>query len=1364
MVEYRHNIISFILCLCLSWIYAQNNTTLELGAIAKPHPKVCADIRMTIFEVRRGLDLQALASCEIILGSIIYAPMPLAMNNTTSATALPATTAPVRFPYLREVYGYILLGYSTVNSFSSMFPRLSIIHGRELYHGYALIVMENFKLDELGLTSLINIRRGNIIIARNPHLCYANSIRWNDIIENKKAQVILRQNRDDCAFCPTCPFACWSPTQCQYQCPAHCKGNCLSETICCPDQCVGGCYYQNVTAPTNLVCNACRNMRIYATGKCVQQCPAQMLKVIDSLCVTRQECASFFMGEGFILDVTNECVSACPLGFVKDSQSSSRCLRCTSTPENDYCQGACREQHIRSIVDFNLLRYCSRVHTLNIYNIAAVESTENNLLEAFTAFGSLEQVDHEFTIHNVNIFSTLKIFSKLKRIGITTNATITIEENDFLAELWPSSHPPPIIQGSLNIVRNARLCLTRIKSFINHTTLVEKDLQITPNTFNEYANGYLASCESNLLTLTVDKIHSLTARVNVAVPKELYFRSGGKATYLRRPFLSVYYKATKTRNETHFDSTQSHKWLRVVEKANYNPSPAGSSFTMNVELASLLGDTWYAVYASITSNINTVGLYSTITYFRTLPRQPEPVLNLRGEALSRFSIELMWKPPKKPNGEIATYLIYYAPVEDRLPVNNPKILCLMKDRWYSEAPVSSPPLNLSTSSRCIQQKSKLNDIINNNDDDFMEEHEENTGVDQVVTDLAILEHQLINSVTQRKEPLFIRQELKDTIINDLDHYFEDKSSAFNDQSKGDVVTEEKIVEHTPYINTFNLTSSTTKIVIDNLKHAQMYMFQVFACHDITTQSKSDSCSLNGIIISVRTKPGDSSLDLVRNVKVVPPTESSLQLAADAKSLNYHISWLKPLTPNGLIYFYTVNIDQYSQNGPKDERCVGYNVYSINVSLSPRTNYRLRIITYTVARVNNEYEDHKQLNDESFLLNTTNLYYQVLFTTIDLPNREITRQNRVALFLLIIGSIILLLSIILGAPFYYYKYSRGDTKASISKNPNYELYTPDQWEIDKDSVTLDKLIGQGHFGQVYKGVLKLSDGTLKPCAVKLRTTHPTDLLQEASIMKQFQCYHVIQLYGICSRIRPPYVVMELMENGDLKNYLYRYRQSELNPHGPTLTEGAMIQLALDIADGMYYLSDQKFVHRDLAARNCLVNGNHTCKVGDFGLTRDIYETDYYRRGGRSFLPIRWMAPESLRDGRFDTVSDIWSFGVLLWEIATLAEQPYQGYGNEEVVHYVRYGNITLERPSNCPEILHKLMRACWTFSPGDRISFRSIVDELIPYESDDFHLHAYYHTQPNETQQTSLLDSSNNDEEELLLVDETDDDIDNLHHI
>jgi hypothetical protein len=109
----------------------------------------------------------------------------------------------------------------------------------------------------------------------------------------------------------------------------------------------------------------------------------------------------------------------------------------------------------------------------------------------------------------------------------------------------------------------------------------------------------------------------------------------------------------------------------------------GGSFAMSVDLSSLLGATWYAVYASITSNVNTVGLFSTIGYFRTLPRQPEPVLNLRGESLSRSTIELMWQPPAKPNGEITTYLIYYAPVEDRLPMNNSKLLCLMKGKKIS---------------------------------------------------------------------------------------------------------------------------------------------------------------------------------------------------------------------------------------------------------------------------------------------------------------------------------------------------------------------------------------------------------------------------------------------------------------------------------------------------------------------------------------------------------------------------------------------------------------------------------------------------------------------------------------------------------
>jgi len=224
-------------------------------------------------EIGQGVDPKKWIPCEIILGSIIYAPMPLTTNFTATTNS---TSTELYLPNLREVYGYILLGYSSVRSFASMFPRLSIIHGQELFNGFGLIIMENFKLDEIGLTSLINIRRGNVIIARNPQLCYSTSIEWNEILEDKDAKFISRQNRDDCAICPICSGCrCWSATQCQSQCSPSCKGNCLSEKTCCPSQCTGGCYTQG----SNIICNACRKMRIYATGRCVEQCPEDMLQV-----------------------------------------------------------------------------------------------------------------------------------------------------------------------------------------------------------------------------------------------------------------------------------------------------------------------------------------------------------------------------------------------------------------------------------------------------------------------------------------------------------------------------------------------------------------------------------------------------------------------------------------------------------------------------------------------------------------------------------------------------------------------------------------------------------------------------------------------------------------------------------------------------------------------------------------------------------------------------------------------------------------------------------------------------------------------------------------------------------------------------
>lgn len=206
----------------------------------------------------------------------------------------------------------------------------------------------------------------------------------------------------------------------------------------------------------------------------------------------------------------------------------------------------------------------------------------------------------------------------------------------------------------------------------------------------------------------------------------------------------------------------------------------------------------------------------------------------------------------------------------------------------------------------------------------------------------------------------------------------------------------------------------------------------------------------------------------------------------------------------------------------------------------------------------------------------------------------------------------------------------------------------------------------------KGIGKSPPNEYTPCAIKTVNENATDrerinFLKEAGVMKAFDTHHVVRLLGVVSNGQPTLVIMELMTNGDLKGYLRAHRSEQpldsankevaeplLNP--PTLRR--ILQMAIEIADGMAYLAAKKFVHRDLAARNCMVAGDLTVKIGDFGMTRDIYETDYYRKGTKGLLPVRWMAPESLKDGIFSTSSDVFSFGVVLWEMATLASQPYQ----------------------------------------------------------------------------------------------------------
>ncbi|NXP70849.1 ROS1 kinase, partial [Ramphastos sulfuratus] len=282
--------------------------------------------------------------------------------------------------------------------------------------------------------------------------------------------------------------------------------------------------------------------------------------------------------------------------------------------------------------------------------------------------------------------------------------------------------------------------------------------------------------------------------------------------------------------------------------------------------------------------------------------------------------------------------------------------------------------------------------------------------------------------------------------------------------------------------------------------------------------------------------------------------------------------------------------------------------------------------------------------------------------------------------------------------------RGIAETVGLANACYAVSTlPSQAELEslpafpRHKLNLHKLLGSGAFGEVYEGTAVdiLADGSGESkVAVKTLKKGATDhekseFLKEAHLMSKFDHPHILKLLGVCLLNEPQYIILELMEGGDLLSYLRGARKQKLQH--PLLTVIDLLDICLDICKGCVYLEKMHFIHRDLAARNCLVSekqyesSSRVVKIGDFGLARDIYKNDYYRKRGEGLLPVRWMAPESLIDGVFTNSSDVWSFGVIVWETLTLGQQPYPGFSNTEVVHHVRSGG-RLESPNNCPDDL------------------------------------------------------------------------------
>lgn len=239
---------------------------------------------------------------------------------------------------------------------------------------------------------------------------------------------------------------------------------------------------------------------------------------------------------------------------------------------------------------------------------------------------------------------------------------------------------------------------------------------------------------------------------------------------------------------------------------------------------------------------------------------------------------------------------------------------------------------------------------------------------------------------------------------------------------------------------------------------------------------------------------------------------------------------------------------------------------------------------------------------------------------------------------------------------------------------------DKWEIDRKCVIINRKLGEGAFGTVYGGEANLPDSGWTAVAVKTlkigsNAEEKLDFLSEAEAMKRFDHKNIVRLLGVCTKEEPVYTIMEFMLYGDLKTYLLARRhlaKNQKSEESEDISSKRLTNMALDVARGLSYLADLKFVHRDIASRNCLINAQRNVKIGDFGMTRAMFDNDYYKFTRKGMLPVRWMSPESLSLGVFTPATDVWSYGVLLYEIMTFGSFPFQGKSNIEVLSLVKEG--------------------------------------------------------------------------------------------
>ncbi|KAM9734356.1 tyrosine-protein kinase Fer isoform 2-T3 [Menidia menidia] len=282
-----------------------------------------------------------------------------------------------------------------------------------------------------------------------------------------------------------------------------------------------------------------------------------------------------------------------------------------------------------------------------------------------------------------------------------------------------------------------------------------------------------------------------------------------------------------------------------------------------------------------------------------------------------------------------------------------------------------------------------------------------------------------------------------------------------------------------------------------------------------------------------------------------------------------------------------------------------------------------------------------------------------------------------------------------------------TKQVITKKSGVVLLNPvikdKKWILNHEDVVLGELLGKGNFGEVFKGTLQRDKTSVavKTCKEDLPPELKIRFLAEARILKQYDHPNIVKLIGVCTQRQPIYIVMELVPGGDFLSFLRKKKDD--------LKTKQLLRFAVDAAAGMAYLESKNCIHRDLAARNCLVGDSSVLKISDFGMSRQE-DDGVYSSSGLKQIPIKWTAPEALNYGRYSSESDVWSYGILLWETFSLGVCPYPGMTNQQAREQVEKG-YRMACPQRCPDDVYRVMQRCWQYGAEDRPKFCELQRDL-----------------------------------------------------